>query len=384
MGMRMEAEGLRAALKALRHGCLKTSYPIIGHVYFKGARMITGGFGMEIVAEVNPKDMWDDPLNCTVDYPALVKVINLVKGTVTLEQKGSTLEIKTKDETFTFPACNGEDYPVFMEKRPEIEASMKVFMDVVFPELEWALPRKDPRKVLLGTFFRAKAGKPWQMYTTNGKQLAEATVTTSEAEKDYSAIVPVELTDPIMSAKPASVEVLFGVPEVTENSKNKDEYRQIVTLRGYTSWGNIQVAGYTIDGKYPNVDLVIPSYFNQVVKFSRKTLIERLMKAQAVADTRNSAVVFELKPYESTMAISTCAYDTKYKGTISVCNHSETELKIAFNTTFLIPTLQGLKGDCVTLHILENTAPVILTGELSWARRLVMPIKLTDVQEDLK
>lgn len=228
----------------------------------------------------------------------------------------------------------------------------------------FAIPTRDPRKVLLGALFDLKEGRLVTV-STDGKKLGFVSQEPTETigEQDGQAIVPHKVLTEVQK-------ILGDEGEVTVTLGQ----RQISFDLGST----VYVAN-KIEGAYPNYEMVIPQSFENTLTLDRQGLIGAIRRASIISDEKNNSVI--LKFGGGQMEITSMTYDVgSFAGSMPVEAPEGFDFEIVFNHRFLLEVLRVSGGESIDLKINRPSSPAVVTchGDED-ALFVVMPIKLADL-----
>ena len=295
-----------------------------------------------------------------ITVPALTDFIsNLPHTNITLETDESKLKVSTEGFKSTINSILADDYPAL----PESDEKDK--LKVSAEELKKSISRTalvssndTTRPILTGVYLYSQDGQLY-MVATDGYRLAESQLT--ESKQDVSAIIP--------SSTLAEVVRLLG--DLTEvEVKYKDD--QITFLLD-----NVLVTSRLIDGKFIYRQL-IPTETNYQIAVERAEFIKIVKVAELFARESAGSIIIEGNPTDKLLSVrsitsqlgdntSSIEADIVVKGT-EPC-------MVSLNSKFLLDALNCLEGDKVRIMFNGKLAPVLLLGEKSDYRHIIMPVK---------
>jgi DNA polymerase-3 subunit beta len=229
----------------------------------------------------------------------------------------------------------------------------------------FAVPVRDPRKVLLGSLFEIRKDTVAAI-ATDGKILARTKMPfqTDMTEKpaDMNVIIPHKIMDELIRTlgDDGTVNVSF-------------DDRQIAFRLN-----RIEYVSNQIDGKYPNYEAVVPKEFSRELRFQKPPMLSAIRRAAILSDIKNSAITVHFQGDK--VSIEAESYD---KGRI----HEEIpavvegeDFKIVFNYKFMQDVLKNIDKEEVILQVNQPTTPAVFRGaEEDSYFYLVMPIKLKEL-----
>lgn len=251
-----------------------------------------------------------------------------------------------------------ESQTQFTINKPDLRRAVE---SVVF-----AIPTRDPRRVLLGALFDLKEGKLVTV-ATDGKKLG------------YVRQEPVEITGAQdgQSIVPHKVltEVLRCLGDEGEAGVSLGQRQVQFDL------GDAVFVANRIDGTYPNYEMVIPKGFAHTVTLDRAALFNSIRRASIMSDEKNNSVI--LKINGDKMDITSMTYDVgSFAGSMPVECETDIDMEIVFNHRFLLDVLGIIAEEKVDLKVNKSDSPAVVAGHAAEESLfVVMPIKLADLAQ---
>lgn len=297
-------------------------------------------------------------------FHSIVK--QLPSGRVELEFANSLASIKCGGDQYQLTTQSAEDFPSW----PDLQAGTTLCIEQktlkkILGNVLYALPLRDPRKVLLGALFDIKNNE-LVCVTTDGKKLGLSRCDLPEVEgvQPASAIIPHKI-----------------LTEVHHSLKDEGTVRLLIGERQVAfDLGNLLYLSNRIDGIFPNYEMVIPKEFSKRIPLNRSRFIEVVQRAALLSEERNNSVIMRFE--KGRIRISSRTYEMgSYQGVLEVEYDGE-PFDIAFNHVYLNDTLRVIANETIVMKIMQNTAPVVFVETNDdKSLFLVMPIKLTDIAE---
>lgn len=250
-------------------------------------------------------------------------------GEVILEATGKGATITCREiraELATMPA---RDFPAWPEMQTKASFDLpQQDLKRVLSKVLFAVPVRDPRKVLLGALFEIRQDY-MAAVATDGKILArtkaplQADIT--KDSEDLNVIIPHKIMDELIRTlgDDGTVNVSFDDRQVAFRL-NRIEY-----------------VSNQIDGKYPNYEAVVPKEFSRELRFQKPPMLSAIRRAAILSDIKNSAITVHFKGDK--VSIEAESYD---KGRI----HEEIpavvqgeDFKMVFNYKFLQEVLKAIE-----------------------------------------
>jgi len=283
---------------------------------------------------------------------------------VAMDEEGNVL-IECNEVSYRLTMMAPEKFPDW----PYIESQTTFVMSQAglrraIESVVFAIPQRDPRKVLLGALFDLKEGKLVTV-ATDGKKLGFVSQEPIEitGEQDGQAIVPHKLLAEVQKllGGEGEVKITFGQRQVCFDM------------------GSCVFIGNKIEGAYPNYEMVIPKHFERVVTMDRAGAMSVIRRASIISDEKNNSII--LKFNNRQMDVTSMTYDVgSFAGSMPVECPEDMDFEIVFNHRFILEVMRILEGEKLDLKLNKPTSPAVLTAhEDTNTVFVVMPIKLTDL-----
>lgn len=302
----------------------------------------------------------------TITLPAkkLVEIVRELPETdIALALEGTAVTIECARISERLCGLDPEDFPRWPEVKPvaTLELQQRDLREII-EKILFAVPTKDPRKVLLGALFEIRDGT-LRCVATDGKKLAYI-------EKPLPAGVKVKAASVIVPHKVLG-ELLRQLGDEGAVTVHLGEKQVVFEL------GPIVYVTNKIDGTYPNYELVIPKDFDKEVLLDRAALASAVRRAAVMSDERSRSVI--LKFDENRLEVSAMSFDVgSMKEEIAV-DYAFEPFEIAFNWQFLLDVLKAIDEDRLVVRMNKPVSPTIFKpAEAEHYRYVIMPIKITD------
>lgn len=317
---------------------------------------------IDVAAEIDKKGITTVPARTFYD---LVK--ELPEGDeIILEVKEKSALIRCRDIRAELQSMPARDFP----KWPEVENKVSFELNqkdlkFLLEKILFAIPVRDPRKVLLGALFEFRNGG-LNAIATDGKILGYARINGDEATmpKETNVVIPHKILEEL--TKSLGGEGTIGI--------TFDERQVAFQLR------NILYLSNQIEGKYPNYEAVIPKEFSRELRFQKAPMLAAIRRAAVLTDIKNTAITMAFSGDK--VSVEAESYD---KGRIREEVPAVTDgndFRIVFNFKFIVDVLKAIDKDEVVLQANQPTTPAVFHGSgVADNFYLVMPIKLTEIQE---
>lgn len=225
----------------------------------------------------------------------------------------------------------------------------------------FAIPVRDPRKVLMGALFDLKEGKLITV-ATDGKKLGFYAQEPTETigEQDGQAIVPQKLLREVQKQMSDEGEVTITLGQ-----------RQVSFDMGHCVF-----IGNKIDGAYPNYEMVIPKNFEQVITLNRTELTQTIKRAAIISDEKNNSIILKFNGPQ--LEVTSMSYELgSFAGSMGAECHDDLDFEIVFNHRFVVEALNILKSEKIDLKVNKPMSPAVITMQGDdKSLFLVMPLRL--------
>ncbi|MBM3336031.1 DNA polymerase III subunit beta, partial [Candidatus Sumerlaeota bacterium] len=359
----------------------QSSLPILANILIKAgdgkacfmASDLESSVRCEIAAEVAQDGAITVPAG---PFHEIVRVLPDGDVTIALEKKIVREGDRTREVEHVRIGCPSanydlafmpaEDFPAWPEIKAKatLELSQKMLRQVV-EQFIFAIPQKDPRRVLLGGYFDVH-DRVLKCVATDGKKLAyvRREADKHSGQEKASAIVPHKILSEVLKAvgDEGTARILFAERQA-----------------GF-ELGQIKYVTNVIDGVYPNYDLVIPKTFERTMALPREQLRSLIRQAAIMSDERSNSVIFHFENGE--LRLTAMTYDIgSYEGALAI-EYDLPPFDIVFNHRFMAEILDVMESGVVLLKANKSTAPAVLCGkDFADTLYVLMPIKLADLTE---
>jgi DNA polymerase-3 subunit beta len=227
---------------------------------------------------------------------------------------------------------------------------------------KFATQTNETRKNLTGVCIRIGEGDA-KFVATDGHRLAQVVkpVEIVKAKQPPEIIVPrraLEESEKVLSRAEGDVEVAF------------DERTLVLTT------GSIVLMTRLVEGKFPNVDPVIPRDSDKIVKANRERMINALRKVSVMSSDKIKPVKLSLAADEVHLETERAEYgDVEDK---FPAEYSGDDFQIGFNARYLQDVLNVADhGEMVELHLKGPLNPCLIKvpGDSSFLS-VVMPLRI--------
>ncbi|MCX7017257.1 MAG: DNA polymerase III subunit beta [Candidatus Sumerlaeota bacterium] len=285
---------------------------------------------------------------------------------VNLELEGDLLKVQAEENSYHLQTMPAEDFPSW----PQLSAHATLTLGqgelaAMLNRVLFAVPQRDPRKVLLGALFDVRAGH-LVVVATDGKKLGytRRPLVDCAGAKEIQAIVPHKI-----------------LAEVQRNLGVEGDVRVLIAERQVAfDLGDVVYLSNKIDGTFPNYEMVIPKEINRELKFDRDEFGAAIRRASIISEDKNNSIIMRLEPERA--RITSRTYDVgDYEGRLPITYEGE-PFDIAFNHKYLTEVMRIIEQKPVTMRIKRIDSPVVFVNDTDPdSLYLIMPIKMSDLAD---
>ena len=353
----MNSEKIIALLKAAKTTCKRTDMPDLENI------LIHANEGIAVCT------ITDLEFTIQCEIPCMVKGVFVVNRALLLnyllKTKAKEISIRAIDDNSVLINGlrfeNNSDYPNAPELVKPTKLSYSALLNYELKEAKEFVSDDYLRAAMTGILLSNKE-KQHRIVATNTHILYKAILGESD-DKEYEVILshPDKIVKTIETFKAMNDNV-----ELSFDSENAclqyPEFRMYVRL---------------IDGKYPNVDAVIPTENNKSLTFDKTEFLNKLEVVSVAADKVKNQVVLELSSEKISMVCfdidSSLLLRSEFSGA-----YSGEEMEIHFNFNFIKKCFSPAIGSEITIEMsLPNKAAMIHSGH-----RLVLIMPVMNGSED--
>ncbi|QQG44886.1 MAG: DNA polymerase III subunit beta [Candidatus Sungiibacteriota bacterium] len=266
---------------------------------------------------------------------------------VNLEEKQSSLLIKTDTKDTKINGVGTEDFPILPKIKKAVTLSVltadfKRGLDVVLPSVS----QSEFKPELTGVLFRI-SGNTLKLAATDTFRLAEKTLALQERYSGdaCSFIVPYRVAQELVrlgEEDDEEAEIAFG-----DN--------QLVYSTGHTT-----VISRTIEGSFPEYGSIVPKSFETECYIPREEFIDAV-KAGSIFSSRLQDITIAFSPKEAEITSANQEVG-EYKTKIPVSGRGR-QVKASFNYRFLLDGLSALEDDEIFFGCNTEQGPSLLQNK---------------------
>ena len=282
-----------------------------------------------------------------------------------LKTEKNTIEISANNGKYSVAYVDGNEYPIaalITDSRTTVISSTILFSAI--NTTLFASGNDDLRPVMSGVFFQFDS-ESLKFVSTDAHKLVK--YTRKDLKTDESA-------EFIMPKKP--LQILKGILQ-NMNTEINIEYNE---TNAQFSFGNSILTCRLIDGKYPNYEAVIPKENPNQMNVNRMQFLDSVRRVSIFSNKTTYQISLKIAGAQLMISAEDFDYSNSAEERLD-CDYNGDDIKIGFNSRFLIEMLNGLNCDEVKLSMsLPNRAglltPLDSIDEGEDITMLVMPVML--------
>ena len=284
-----------------------------------------------------------------------------------LKTEKNTVEISANNGKYAVAYVNGDEFP----KRPQIKDSktLSIKGNILFTAINttlFASGNDDLRPVMSGIFFQFSS-ESLTFVATDAHKLVRYTRHDLKSEETGEFIMP---------KKP--LQILKNTLSVIDEEITIEYNQTNVQYR----IGNSTLTCRLIDGKYPNYEAVIPKENPNQMTLNRNDFLNSVKRVSIFSNKTTYQVSLMIAGASLKISAEDLDYSNSAEERLD-CDYQGDDIKIGFNSRFLIEMLSGLSCEDVKLSMsMPNRAglitPIDNAQEGEDITMLVMPVMLNN------
>lgn len=348
-----------------------TSMPILSNILIEATNTeeaSISGTDLESFGRVRLKARVEEAGRVTAPARLLADIVRLLPdGEVTLETSGSRMTILCNRNTYQLATMPADDFPEWPRLQPETTITLRqADLKRMLHNTMFAIPTRDPRKVLMGVLFEVDGGR-LTCVATDGRKLGKAVVEPQEiiGQPTTQAIIPERILKEIDHAIGAEGDIQLMIAD-----------RQIMF-----NLSNLTYVANRIEGTYPKYEAVIPQSFKRTIKIQKNSLADAINRAAILAERKHHSIILKFVTHQ--IEINAQSFeDGSYEGVVETDYEGE-PFRIAFNHQYLQEIFKVTPDDEVDMKIKEANAPVVFEcASEPESIFLVMPVRMADAEAE--
>lgn len=344
--------------------------PILANVLFvaedKAVELIATD--LECFAKVRLEAEVEEAGRITAPARTLGDIVrSLPEDDISIATSGTRMKLTCNKNVFQLSTMPADDFPEW----PEGEAKTTLTLQQsdlarLLRNTLFAMPTRDPRKVLMGTLFELKSNR-LTCVATDGRKLGKAMTEPSEIRgaEEFSAIIPGRVL--------TEIEKTLG--EEGEIELALSDQRAVFTIDSL----KLTYLTSLIEGKFPQYEAVIPESFTRTIELPKSVLNEAIGRASILAERKHHSIILEFG--ENAIGVRAQSFeDGSYEGQIAIDYDGE-PFKIAFNHKYLQDVFRVAPESTIRMKLKDATSPVVFECENDLdSLYLVMPVRIHDLE----
>lgn len=294
-------------------------------------------------------------------------VRSLPDDEVALTTSGTRMTLTCNRNVFHLSTMTADDFPEW----PKSEAGVTITIGQsdlrrLLRNTLFAMPGRDPRKVLMGALVEVSADR-LTIVATDGRKLGKASAEPIEfkGEGERSVIIPGRVLTEIEKSLGDEGEVKLEI----------SDQRAVFTL------DNLKLTYLTslIEGKFPQYQSVIPETFTRELQLPTALVDDAITRAAILAERKHHSIILSFG--NGMIGIRAQSFeDGSYEGEVGIDYDGE-PFKLAFNYNYLHDVFRVAPDATITMMVKESTAPVVFVcASDANSLYLVMPVRMHDLE----
>lgn len=344
--------------------------PILANVLLdagpKGVSLIATD--LECFAKVQLEAKVEEQGRVTAPAKTLTDIVRLLPdGEVAIVTSGTRMTLTCNRNVYHLTTMSPEDFPEWPSMKASTTITLKqADLKRILRNTLFAIPSRDPRKVLMGVLFELTADG-LTCVATDGRKLGKSCVkpVKVKGKSTYKGIVPGRVLNEIDRA----------IGEEGEIEIACSDQRVAFSLGS----PNLTYMTSLVEGKFPQYDAVIPDSFNKTLELPKNMLDESIARAAILAERKHHSIILSFdKKGVSVRAQS--FEDGSYEGEVEMEYDGE-PFKLAFNHNYLHDVFRIAPDATIKMKVKEAAAPVVFVCDSDPdSLYLVMPVRIHDLE----
>ena len=354
-------------------GVLSTSntLPILDHFLFDLApgELVMTASDLETTMSTKMEVRTDDTGTIAVPARMLVDILKAfpdIPLTVKVDAATHAVELTSDAGKYKLTGANGDEFP----QSPALEGASAVALSAhtlvsAINRTLFAAGSDDLRPVMSGIFFELYADNV-RFVATDAHRLVRYARTDASAPETASFIVPKKPLNLLKNAASAAEQVSISFTD----------------SNACFTFDDVTITCRLIEGKYPNYEAVIPKDNPNRMTINRGTFLQAIRRAAIFANKTTHQVRLRIAGSELTVSAEDLDFANEAVERLACSYHGE-DMKIGFNSKFLVDMLNNLSAEEVNLALsAPNRAGIIRPSEPEEPGEdvlmLVMPVMLNN------
>lgn len=273
-----------------------------------------------------------------------------------------TLKMTCQLSNYTIKGMSPEDFPAFPEIIDDFTFSIQAetLYDLIRGTI-YSVATKENIPVLTGLKLELEDDQI-TVVALDGYRLALRRGKLSKAiNQPVSVIVPGKSMTELEK-------MLSGVDDEIQVNLSKSQI--------FFTIGDTQFTSRLLEGEFINYQHIIPKETNTEITLSRKELFDSTERAALLArEGKNNLIKLDIGIDELTL---TSNADIGEVHEVIPIHKTGDDLRIAFNSKFIIDALRAISDDDITIRLTNPVGPALIVGDDESFLTLILPVRVSD------
>ena len=274
------------------------------------------------------------------------------------------LSLKSDNSDFNLLCLPTDNFPTFgdeFESR-ELTLNKDQFLKLL-NKTKISISNDDTRHYLNGVFLHLTEAHGRKFLTgvaTDSHRLSSSSLEIKGAENFNSLILPRKTVYQLCTILSETQDNLL-----VQTGENKIKF--II--------GKIKLVSKVIDGKFPDYKKVVPINNDKILNVSSKDFIDSIERVTSVSVDRKEGVKLDI--YKDNIQLSVNSANSGEGNEKIPANFSSENLKISFNSKYLVDIANEIESEKLKLNLLDSTSPVLIEDIADKnSYYVIMPMKI--------
>lgn len=250
------------------------------------------------------------------------------------------------------------EYPRFPEAEPEKTVKIsKEDLDKMINKTVFACGTDNTRPIFTGAYINFSEGEV-MVAATDSRVLAISRKDNDGTIEGLSAIIPAK--------------VLSNVQSI--DGKKKDIDISFADSRVIFTCNKTRIVSNVIDGKYPNVNQVIPTEWATVINVDREKFLKAVERLKVFSENDLKAITLDIQN-EQIFLTTNSEKGTGHEAVPATI--SGEPVRIAFNIRYINNVLRKMPTNNITMRVKSSVSPTLITeNEDEDTKYIISPIRV--------
>ena len=264
--------------------------------------------------------------------------------------------------TYTIKGMSPEDFPAFPE---------------IIDDYTFSIKAETLYDLIRGTIFSVALKENIPVLTGLKLELEDDRITVVALDGYRLALRRGKLSQPIN--QPVSIIVPGkSMTELEKMLSGVDDDIQVNLSKSqiFFTIGDTQFTSRLLEGEFINYQHIIPKDTNTEITLSRKELLDSTERAALLArEGKNNLIKLDIGIDELTL---TSNADIGEVHEVIPIQKTGDDLRIAFNSKFIIDALRAISEDTITIRLTNPVGPALIVGDDESFITLILPVRVSD------